>query len=340
MGTAISSILQGRETSIKDLAGKKLVLDAYNQLYQYLSTIRQPDGSLLMDSRGNVTSHLSGLFFRTVNMLENGIRLAFVFDGVPPTLKNSEIERRKEIKEKAELELKRAKDLQDVELMNKYAKRTSRLTKDMVDEAKELLVAMGIPCIDAPSEAEAQAAYMVKTGDFFAVVSQDADSLLFGAPKVVKNLTISSKRKIAGSPAQKNLSPEIIDLSENINLLGIGQDQLIALGMLVGTDFNIGGIKGIGPKKGLELVKRYGNDFESLFKEVGWSGHFSVEWKEVYSTIKNMPTIDVSPIWPAPELEKVKRILIKHEFSEDRVDSAIKRIGVRREQRGLNDFFS
>ena len=134
MGTAISSILQGKETSLKELSGKRLVIDAYNQLYQYLSTIRQPDGSLLMDSRGNVTSHLSGLFFRTVNLLENGIKLAFVFDGTPPALKNSEIERRKGLKEKAELELSRAKEQQDIELMNRYAKRTSRLTKEMVDK--------------------------------------------------------------------------------------------------------------------------------------------------------------------------------------------------------------
>lgn len=341
MGTQLSSILISHETPIKKFYNKKLVVDAHNQLYQYLSTIRQRDGTLLINSKGKVTSHVSGLFFRTINLLSYGIKLAFVYDGVPPKLKTKEIERRKKIKKEAKKLYEKAAEIKDITLMNKYAKRTSKLTKEMIEESKDLLCAFGIPIILAPSEGEAQAAHMVKKGEFYGLISQDTDALLFGSPKVVKNLTISKKKRYPGSPAYQKVVPEILDLAENMNNLGISQDQLIALGMLVGTDFNVGGIKGIGPKKGLDLVKKYPDNLDKLFTESKWNEFFNTSWTEIFYTIKNMPITDDYTIeWKMPDLEKIKFIMTqKYEFSDERIETSLQKINKKYEQKGLGEFF-
>ncbi|MBT3463894.1 flap endonuclease-1 [archaeon] len=341
MGTKLSNLLITKEITIHSLMNKKLAVDAYNQLYQYLSTIRQSDGSPLKNSKGKITSHISGLFFRTVNLMEKGIKLAFIYDGVAPDLKKKEKDRRRAIKEEAVKLYEKATKDQDIESMNKYAKRTSRLTSEMIEESKELLSALGIPHFTAPSEGEAQAAYMVKKGEFYGIISQDTDSLLFGATRVIKNLTISKKKRFPGSPAYKKNEPEIINLKDNLNNLGIDIEQLIALSMLVGTDFNIGGIKGIGPKKGITLIKEYKNNFEELFKEVKWNEYFDYPWTDVYYTIKNMPVQEEYSLkWNPPNINKVKEILVdKFEFSENRIESTIKKINISQSQKGLGDFF-
>ncbi len=288
MGTQIKCLLKSNEISLNDLNNKTLVIDSYNLLYQFLTTIRSRDGSLLMDSKGNITSHLVGLFSRTTKLMQNNIKLIFVFDGEPPKLKEIERHRRKEIKIHAEKKYEKAVEEENIEEMKKYASRTTRLTEDIIKESKKLISALGLPIIQAPSEGEAQAAYIVKNKDADYCVSQDFDSLLFGSPRLVRNLSLIGKRKKSGL-SYTTVNPELIDLSENLNNLGIDQNQLIALAMLVGTDYNIGGIKGIGPKNALKFVKKYGSDFDGLFKDVKWNEFFDYPWKEVYDLFKNIP---------------------------------------------------
>lgn len=343
MGVQITELLQLKETSIKELANKVIAVDAHLFLYQFITTIRQRDGSLLMDSKGNVTSHLTGLFARTSNLVRQGLKLAYVFDGKPPELKNKERERRKQIKIDSEKRFKEAAKKQDIAEMKKYAARTSRLTPEMIEEAKKLISYFGLPVIEAPSEGEAQAAFLVKNNDAFAVASQDADSLLFGSPRLIRNLSIAGKRKKTNKLAYETIKPEMIELSENLNHLGIDHDQLIALAMLIGTDYNPGGIKGIGPKNALKLVKKYKSDFDKLFEDAKWPDNFDFPWTDVFYLIKKMPVTDKYELeWKPVDEEKIKKLLVdEHDFSVDRVNSSLNKLAgetQKKQQKSLSDF--
>ena len=343
MGVAFKDIITYEEIDLDYLKNKIIILDAYNVLYQFLTTIRGIDGTPLMDSKGNVTSHLVGLFTRTTSLMQRGIKPVFVFDGKPPKLKQKTHEQRSALKTEAEKKYLEAKKMDDKEGMKKYASRTSRLSKDMVEESKKLVSLLGIPVVQAPSEGEAQAAYMVKQNKGFAVGSQDFDSLIHGATKLVRNLSISGKRRRGGTATYDTIKPEIIDLAENLNNLGIDQDRLIALAMIVGTDYNPGGIKGIGPKNALKLVKQHKSDFDSLFKEIKWKDYFDFEWTEVYYSIKKMPTTGEYGLkWENVNDEKLRKLLIdEHDFSEQRVTSTLEKLdkaAAGKQQKSLGDF--
>ncbi|NLV26089.1 MAG: flap endonuclease-1 [Methanomicrobiales archaeon] len=263
MGVALRDILQDYKHPVSpdDLKGTAAI-DAYNALYQFLSIIRQPDGTPLMDGEGRVTSHLSGLFFRTSNLMQQGIRPVFVFDGAPPEMKSITIQERKETRVQSQVKWDEAKREGDMARAFRYAMSSSVVDKDIISSSKRLLGLMGLPVIDAPSEGEAQAAYMALVGDVDYVVSQDYDTLLFGAPILVRNLTISGKRRIHGR--QVTIQPERIVLSEILEKLVISREQLVDIAILTGTDFNPG-IKGIGSKTGLKKVKS--GDFETIIRE-------------------------------------------------------------------------
>ena len=343
MGTQIKCLLKSNEISLNDLNNKTLVIDSYNLLYQFLTTIRSRDGSLLMDSKGNITSHLIGLFSRTTKLMQNNIKLIFVFDGKPPKLKEVERQRRKNIKIEAGKKYEKAVEEENIEEMKKYASRTTRLTEDIVKESKKLISALGLPIVQAPSEGEAQAAYLAKKKDADYCVSQDFDSLLFGSPRLVRNLSLIGKRKKSGL-SYTTVNPEIIDLPENLNNLGIDQNQLIALAMLVGTDYNIGGIKGIGPKNAIKLVKKYGSDFDGLFKDIKWNDFFDYPWKEVYNLFKNIPIEKEYLIeWKEPNKEEVINLLVnEHDFAMERVKMVLDKLLKNKEnkqQKGLGEFF-
>jgi len=349
MGVSLAPLITKRQLSIDELSGKVLAVDSFNILFQFLSSIRQRDGTPLKDSQGNITSHLSGLFFRTINLLSKGIKLVFVFDGETLDLKRAESERRKKIKEQAIRDYEIAKKREDLVAMQKLAPRTSILTDQMIEESKALVKALGMPVVQAPYDGEAQAAFLVKKGLCYAVLSQDYDSLLFGSSKLVRNLTISQRRKKQNILAYQKIMPEEIDLCENLNNLGIDHDQLIVLAMLIGTDYNIGGIKGIGAKKALQLVKEYKHDFEQLFKRVGWQKHFDFDWKEVFYIFKNIKCNDVKGFeFKEPDEDKIIEILVKnHDFSEERVMKYLNKLRnknnkgklkVERSQSTLNQF--
>lgn len=328
MGVAVSELIRPEEISLSDLTECTLAVDASLMLYQFLASIRQRDGTPLRNAKGQVTSHLTGLFTRTAHLMQEGIRLVFVFDGKPPALKEQEQQRRRALKEEAQTKYEEAQQAEDVDAMRKYSARLTRLTPEMVGEAQQLLSAMGIPYVTAPSEAEAQAAHMVSKGDCYAVATQDADVFMFGALRVVRNLSILGKRKKANTLSYTSVKPERISLSGLLNDLGIDREQFIALCMLVGTDYNSGGIKGIGPKKALKLVKKYGDDRESLFSEVGWSDTFPFSWEEVFSAITQMPVTDEYSVSQGRlDPDAVEKLLVEgFSFSEERVQNTLRKL--------------
>ncbi len=340
MGTQIKELVTFKEVDLEYLQGKVIAVDAMNTLYQFLSIIRQRDGTPLKDSKGRVTSHLSGLFYRTSNLIERGIRPFFVFDGEPPELKSKTLKTRRKLKAEAEKARREAIRKGDEKEAFKYAQRASRLSGKMVDQSKTLLFAMGVPWVQAPGEGEAQASFMVKRGDAWAVGSQDFDSLLYGAPILVRNVTITGKRKLPGKDEYKEVLPEIAKLSELKKDHGIDRRGLIAIGVLVGTDYN-DGIKGIGPKRALKIVKENGN-LEKIL-ELDISEEFDVDPLEVEKVfLEPNVTEDYEIAWSDPSPEEIKGFLCEeHEFSESRVETGIERLekGVKkRAQRSLEQW--
>jgi flap endonuclease-1 len=276
--------------TLNDLRGKRLAVDANNYLYQFLSLIRTRDGTPLKDSKGNITSHLAGLMFRSTRLIRDfNIDLVFVFDGQPPVLKEEEIRKRHKQREKAFHEWQQALKTHDYAKAFSKAVMTSRLTQSMIEDAKKLLMFLGIPYVQAPSEAEAQAAYMAMQGDVWAASSKDYDSVLFGAPKLVRFLTIHGKEYLPSKGKARPLKPELITLHDFLSHHGITHSQLVDLAILVGTDFNRG-IKGVGPKTALKLVKEYGR-------------------------IENLPSKFLSKI--SPQYESVREVYLNPKTTDD-----------------------
>jgi flap endonuclease-1 len=258
MGVLLTPIVVKEPLTLGDLSGKRLAVDANGELYQFLALIRLPDGTPLKDAQGRITSHLSGLFFRTTRLIADfALRLAFVFDGRPPLEKTTEIARRRAVRARYETEAAEARRAGDFARAYSKSTMTSRLTAEMIGDAKELLRLMGVPVVQAPSEAEAQAAHMARRGDVWAAASKDYDALLFGAPRLVRFLTISGREFLPAQRTFRPITPELIDTQRMLDALGITHTQLIDLGLLVGTDFHPG-VNGIGPKKALVLVRRHG----------------------------------------------------------------------------------
>ncbi len=311
---------------LKNLSGKSIAIDAYNALYQFLAIIRQPDGTPLKDSTGKVTSHLSGLFYRTANLVQMGIKPVYVFDGTPPALKEVEIKRRARIKEKALVHYERALKEGKIEEARTYAQATSRLKDYMTADSKRLLTQMGVPWIQAPSEGEAQAAYLAKKGDTDYCASQDYDSLLFGAPRLVRNVTISGRRKLPRKNVYIEVTPQIVELDQVLKQLNITHKQLIDIGILMGTDFNPDGIKGVGPKTAVKLIQQHG----TLEKAASTLKHaeFPVEPNRIREIFQHPKVTDNYHLtWKEPNVEGVVNFLCRErDFSEDRVRKALKKM--------------
>ena len=344
MGVNLKDLFERSEITIESLSGKVIAIDSFNMIFQFLSTIRGRDGSLLKDSGGNVTSHLVGLFSRTAHLMLAGVKPVFVFDGKAPLLKQKEQLRRLSLKKEAEKEYALAAEKGDVEGMRKFAARSIYVDERMIVNAKKLISLLGLPVVQAPSEGEAQAAHIVKQGNAWAVGSQDYDSLVHGAFCLIQNLSIAGKRKHPKTLAYKLVSPELIELKKNLERLGISQKQLISLAMLVGTDYNPGGIKGIGPQKALKMVREFKKP-DDLFAEVKWSEHCDVAWQDIFWLFEKMPVTDDYDI----EFSKIdpdtltKFLVDEHDFGSERVLSFVKNIELFQEskkQKGLSAFFN
>lgn len=313
MGVNLADLIEREEIELSQLRGKTVAVDALNILYQFLAIIRQRDGELLKDSQGRVTSHLSGLFYRSVNLIEEGVNPLYVFDGEPPSLKRETIAKRQEVKREARREWRQAVEEGRTEDIKKYAQQTSRITDDMIEDAKLLLESMGIPHVQSPSEGEAQAAFLARKGDAYAAASQDYDSLLFDAPRLIRNLTLTGRRKLPGKDVYITVKTEQVILDSLLQDLGINREQLVEIGLLIGTDYNEG-ITGIGPKTALKVVK------EGKFSDYGID-----DLKELFLSPKVTDQYTISGGKPSPE--KILEVLCEeHDFSETRVENAVERL--------------
>jgi flap endonuclease-1 len=322
MGIQIFDILPKKELEIKSLTGKIIAVDAFLWLYQFLSIIRQPDGTPLKDSQGRITSHLSGIFYRSAKLIENGLRLVFVFDGPTHEFKRSTVEERKALKEQAEVKWQGALALGDEEEARKAAQMTSKLTSEMIEQSKRLIEYMGIPIIQAPSEGEAQCAYLCQKDLVYGVSSQDSDSLLFNSPRLIRNLSMTGKRKLPRQDVYIEIKPEVIELDAALKELGITREQLIIIGLLVGSDYNPG-IKGYGPKKALELVKKE-KTLKNVLNKIEWNSETPAE--EIYNFYLNPPIEkDVNIEFKQPQPEKIIKFMVdEYEFSQERIEKVVK----------------
>jgi len=324
MGVAFGSLINKKEISLDFLRERKVGVDSYNIIYQFLSSIRGPDGTPLMDSKGNVTSHLTGLLYRTSNWLEKGIKPVFVFDGPPIVLKSKTLEDRIRVRTDAKEKHEKALKEGNMEDAKKYGSRALHVTKDMVDDAKFLIKALGLPVIQAPHDGEAQISFMVDNEDLYGAISQDYDVLLYGGKRLLRNIATSGKKKLPGRNVYVDVAPEIIEETEVEKQLGINREKLIWLGILIGTDFNQKFPK-IGPKTALKLVKS-NNSFEDIIKETKFEPDF--DYNEIVNIFMNpASTCDYRINFSVPDNEKVKKFLCdKHDFSEQRVDSVLEKI--------------
>lgn len=338
MGLQIGDLVARREVHFADLKGKTIAVDAFNAIYQFLSSVRQPDGTPLMDSRGIITSHLSGLFYRNIALLSEGLKLIYVFDGEYHPLKGRTHEIRQDAKDKMIEKYDEAVEREDIDEMEKYSRGFMKLTTEMIVESKELLEAMGIAVVQAPGEGEMQCAELVKNGQAWAVGSQDYDAVVVGATRLIQNLTLSRKRKTISGFVY--IAPEMIEFESVINQLGINWDQLICLAILVGTDFNPGGVKGIGPKKALALVqqKKYPvlifEEITERFGDVGFN------WMEIFEIFKKPNVSKQKVIFPKFDEDKIREILVdRHEFSLERIESQFEKMRILRKENSQSKLF-
>ena len=327
MGTAIGDIVPRQKISLDSLNGKTLGFDSYNIIYQFLSSIRGEDGSPLKDSHGNVTSHLAGLFYRTISLVERGVKPVFVFDGKPSALKGATLKKRHEIRTDAIEKHEKAVAQGDLAEAKKWGSRALKLDSKMIDDAKQLLTLMGFSVVQAPGEGEAQVVEMVKGGKVDGCVSQDYDALLFGAPTLYRNIGVSGKRKIPGRNIYADVEPEKVVLEKVLGENAITQQKLIWIGILIGTDFNEK-FPEIGVKTALKLVKKH-DSFDEIIKETEHEPDF--DWREIEGLFKNPPTTkDYSISFTAPQSEKLIDFLSgKHDFSNERVQKSIDRLNAK-----------
>lgn len=304
MGLDLKPLVKSSPIMISELSGKVIAIDAYNTIYQFLATIRGITGELLTNNNGEVTSHLSGLFYRNVNLLAEDIKLIYIFDGKPSPLKSKEIDRRRQVKQDALNKYQEAITAGRFEDARKYGQATSVLTDKMVEESKMILTLLGIPYIQAPSEGEAAAAQLTQSNIAFACASQDYDSLLFGAKRLIRNLAISGKRKVPNRNVYVDIEPEVIEQQQLLNETGLNFEQLVDIGILIGTDFNPGGIPGIGPKTALKLVREH-NKLEKIEK--------------IEASLANIPYKEIREVFLKQEAPKINGI----EFNEINYDALV-----------------
>lgn len=326
MGVKLGGLVEARNVAIEDLAGRRIAFDGHNILYQFLAIIRGRGGEPLKDRDGRITSHLSGLIYRNSNLMEAGVQIAYVFDGSPHEFKRKVIRRRVKIRREAQEKYEAAVKEGKVEEARLYGQRAVTTTTDIVSDAKRLLTLMGAPWVQAPGEGEAQSSHMALRGDVWGTASQDFDSLLYGAPRLIRNLSITGRRKLPRKNVYIKIEPEMIELSGFLGDLGITRDQLIDVGILVGTDYNPDGIKGIGPKTALKLIREH-DSLESAMPHIK-EPHFPHPVQEIRGLfLEPRVTDDYSLEWGPPDTDGIVSFLCgERDFDKGRVLKAVGKI--------------
>ncbi len=346
MGVAIGSLVEDckKKIELSEFKGKRFGFDAYNMLYQFVTTIRGIDGEPLKNENGEITSHYSGIFYRISNILGYGINPVFVYDGKSNELKNKTKQERRERRADAKEKLDKATLEGDIEAMSKYARQSATINEKIIEESKELLQAMGVPCFTAPGEAEAQISYMSSSGLTDYTVSQDFDCLLFGSPNLLKNIGVSGKKKVPFKRVYIDVYPYLIETKCVLETLNLTREKLIWLSMLIGTDFNEK-VEGVGPKTALKLVQE-NNSFESILEQLKEKNKgIDFNYKEIMDIFLK-PDIEKNPVYSKPifDRSKIEHILIdKASFDEKRVKNYLDEFEKKRnetdKQKTLNNWF-
>ncbi len=340
MGLNLKPLVVREKTKLEFFSNKVIAIDAYNAIYQFLASIRGPDGMQLMDSEGRITSHLSGLLYRNINFLSLGIKPVWVFDGKPPSMKTAEIERRRQIKKDATIKYEKAIAAGEIEEARKYAQQTTSMKDGMVKESKQLLTYFGIPYIEAPSEGEATAAHLTNTGQAYASASQDFDSILLGAKRLIRNFTNSGRRKIPNRNTYIEIEPEIIETAKTLEFLQVTKEQLVDIGILIGTDFNPDGFERVGPKTALKLVKQHSRleDIPQIQEQLQ-----KINYKQIRKIFLEPVVAQVDEInFEQVDYEGIVKYLVKERsFSEDRVQSSLNRLkkAIEKKSQNLDQWF-
>lgn len=323
MGVAIWGQIPRKHIGLDELAGRRIAFDAFNTIYYFLTVIRhRTSGEPLKDHEGHTTSHLSGLLYRTVKFLEVGIKPVYVFDGRYPDFKKRTVEKRRAKRAEAQRKWKTAVRAGKPAL--KYAQEAAKIDAGIVDSAQALLDLMGVPWIQAPSEGEAQCAWMCQRGLVYATASQDFDSLLFGSPRLVRNLSAIARKEPDGEEAYAGIDPELVELAEVLTRLDLTREQLVLTGLLIGTDYNEG-IPRVGPVAAVKLVKQQ-KTLENILSTRRFPGDTDVT--KVYEFFLDPPHTEcLEMTWNTPKAETLFSFLVQaHDFSEERAAKALQRL--------------
>ncbi|KAG7107373.1 Flap endonuclease 1 like protein [Verticillium longisporum] len=307
-----------KEGEIKNQFGRKVAIDASMSIYSFLIAVRS-DGQQLMNESGETTSHLMGMFYRTLRMVDNGIKPLYVFDGAPPKLKSGELAKRFQRKQEAKEGLEEAKETGTAEDIEKFSRRTVRVTREHNAECQKLLKLMGVPFIIAPTEAEAQCAVLAKGGKVYAAASEDMDTLTFETPILLRHLTYSEQRK---EPIQE------IHLDKVMEGLGMERNQFVDLCILLGCDY-LDPVPKVGPSTALKLIREH----KTL---EGVVDYIKNDPKSKYTLPEDWPFADARELflnpdvrpadhadcdfkWEKPDIEGLVTFLVTEKgFSEDR----------------------
>jgi len=341
MGVELKSIIPNEKTKLNEFSSKIIAIDAYNAIYQFLTTIRGYDGNQLTDSKGRITSHISGLFYRNMSFLSLGIKPIYVFDGKPLELKSKEIKRRQILKAKATTNYKKAIADQNVENIKKYAQQSTSIRNSMIDDSKHILELLGIPHLQAPSDGEATAAHLTLTSQAFAVASQDFDSILFGAKRLIRNFTLSGRRKMPNKNTCIEIEPEIIEINKILTKHKLTREQLIDIGILIGTDFNPHSFRGIGAKTALKLIQQYSKleNIPKINEELT-----KIKFNEIRKIFLKPNVADINEInFREVNYEKIAEYLInERSFSSLRIKSTLNKmkINIQKRSQSLEKWFN
>lgn len=319
--------------------GRMVAIDASMCLYQFMIMIRDNRaGSYqnMTNEDGQVTSHIIGMLSRTIRLMENGIKPVYVFDGKPPELKLGELAERRRRREEAEQQLQEAQEKGDEEKILASMKVTTRVTKEHNAQAKQLLSLMGVPVIEAPSEAEATCAALCRDGKVYGAATEDADCLTFGTKVLIRNLMAAE--------SQKRTILEV-NLQLALEQLGVSMDQFIDFCILCGCDY-CDTVKGVGPQTAIKLILQHGSlekVLETIEKEKIPSNFNYQAARDFFRECEAVDTATTAFDFKEPDFEKLTKFLVEdHSFNAERVERYMERLRKAKsktKQQTLSSFF-